>query len=382
MIDDLRKEIEGVKQSFLKEIEQLQSPENFAALKERYLSRKKGVVSLYLSRLKEFAAAEKPQAGQVINLLKAFVEKTLSQSEEKCGGSRGGAEKWNDYSLPVSEIPLGHFHLIADIQRQIEDIFLNLGYEIASGPEIELEQYNFTALNMPEYHPSRDEQDTFFLNGFENLVLRTHTSPVQIRYMLEHQPPLKIIVPGKVFRKDDPDATHTPVFHQVEGLLVDRDINFSHLKGTLEIFCRSFFGVDVNLRFRPCYFPFTEPSAEVDISCFMCCGCQSHKGDGGLTAPQPHKGDWGLTAPQPHKGDGGLAAPQPDCRVCKGTGWLEILGSGMVHPQVLRNCRIDPEVYSGFAFGIGIERVAMIKFGVPDLRLLYENDLRLLNQFG
>ena len=346
MIDELKKEIEGVKQSFLKEIEQLQSPEKFAALKERYLSRKKGVVGQYLSRLKEFSAAEKPQAGQVINLLKAFVEKTLAEVEDKCGGSRGGAEKWNDYSLPASEIPLGHFHLIADIQRQIEDIFLTLGYAIASGPEIELEQYNFTALNMPEYHPARDEQDTFFLNGFESMILRTHTSPVQIRFMLENQPPLKIIAPGKVFRKDDPDATHTPVFHQVEGLLVDRDINFSHLKGTLEIFCRSFFGANVNLRFRPGYFPFTEPSAEVDISCFMCSG------------------------------------RQPDCRVCKGTGWLEILGSGMVHPQVLVNCRIDPEVYSGFAFGVGIERVAMIKFGVPDLRLLYENDLRLLSQFG
>jgi phenylalanyl-tRNA synthetase alpha chain len=358
MINELKKEIEGVKRSFLKEIEQLQSPENFTALKERYLSRKKGVIGQFLSRLKEFTAAEKPQAGQVINLLKTFIEKTLAQNEEKYGGRRDGAEKWHDYSLPASEIPLGHFHLIADIQRQIEDIFLSLGYEIAFGPEIELEQYNFTALNMPEYHPARDEQDTFFLDGFENLVLRTHTSPVQIRYMLEHQPPLKIIAPGKVFRKDDPDATHTPVFHQVEGLLVDRDINFSHLKGTLELFSHSFFGSGVNLRFRPSYFPFTEPSAEVDISCFMCCGRQSHKGDGGLMALQP------------------------DCKVCKGTGWLEILGSGMVHPQVLRNCNIDPEKYSGFAFGMGIERVAMIKYGVPDLRLLYENDLRLLSQFG
>jgi phenylalanyl-tRNA synthetase alpha chain len=346
MIDDLKKEIEGVKQSFLKEIEQLQSPENFAALKERYLSRKKGIVSQYLSRLKEFSAAEKPQAGQAINLLKDFIEQTLAQSAEKCGNSRGGIEKWHDYSLPASEIPLGHFHLIADIQRQIEDLFLSLGYEIAYGPEVELEEYNFTALNIPEFHPVRDEQDTFFLNGFENMLLRTHTSPMQVRYMLEHQPSLKIISPGKAFRKDDPDATHSPCFHQVEGLLVDRSINFSHLKGTLEIFCRSFFGADVNLRFRPGYFPFTEPSAEVDISCFMCCGLQ------------------------------------PDCKVCKGTGWLEILGSGMVHPQVLRNCNIDPEVYSGFAFGMGIERVAMIKYGVPDLRLLYENDLRLLSQFG
>jgi phenylalanyl-tRNA synthetase alpha chain len=346
MIDDLKKEIEGVQQSFLKEIEQLQSPENFAALKERYLSRKKGVVSQYLSRLKEFAAAEKPQAGQVINLFKAFVEKTLAENEGKCGGDRGRAEPWSDFSLPASALPVGRFHLIAAIQRQIEDLFLNLGYEIALGPEIELEDYNFTKLNIPEHHPARDEQDTFFLEGHDELLLRTHTSPMQVRYMLAHQPPFKIISPGKAFRKDDPDATHSPCFHQVEGLLVDRHIHFSHLKGTLEAFCRSFYGPDVILRFRPGYFPFTEPSAEVDISCFLCSGKNA------------------------------------DCKVCKGSGWLELGGSGMVHPQVLRNCGIDPEVYSGFAFGMGIERVAMVKYGVPDLRLLYENDLRLLNQFG
>jgi phenylalanyl-tRNA synthetase alpha chain len=345
MIDELEREIEGVKHSFLKEIEQLQSPENFSALKERYLSRKKGVIGVFLSRLKEFPVAEKPRAGQAINQLKAFVEDALAGSEAKCGGGRS-AKKWNDHSLPAPELVLGHFHIVADIQRQIEGLFLNLGYEIAYGPEVELEEYNFTRLNIPEFHPARDEQDTFFLNGFDDLVLRTHTSPMQVRYMLEHLPPLKIISPGKAFRKDDPDATHSPCFHQVEGLLVDQGINFSHLKGTLEIFCRSFFGAGVNLRFRPGYFPFTEPSAEVDISCFMCSG------------------------------------EEPGCKVCKGTGWLEILGSGMVHPQVLRNCNIDPETFSGFAFGVGIERVAMIKYGVPDLRLLYENDLRLLSQFG
>jgi phenylalanyl-tRNA synthetase alpha chain len=346
MIDELKREIEGVKQSFVKEIEQLQSPENFAALKERYLSRKKGVVTHFLSRLKEFAAAEKPQAGQAINLLKAFVEQTLAQHEDQYGGGRGSAEKWHDDSLPASVLPIGRFHLIAAIKRQIEDLFLNLGYEIALGPEVELVDYNFTKLNIPEHHPARDEQDTFFLEGHDELLLRTHTSPMQVRYMLAHQPPFKIISPGKAFRKDDPDATHSPCFHQVEGLLVDRGIHFSHLKGTLEVFCRSFFGPDIVLRFRPGYFPFTEPSAEVDISCFLCSGKNS------------------------------------ECRICKGSGWLEILGSGMVHPQVLRNCGIDPEVYSGFAFGMGIERVALVKYGVPDLRLLYENDLRLLSQFG
>jgi phenylalanyl-tRNA synthetase alpha chain len=346
MIDALKREIEGVKQSFVKEIEQLQSPENFAALKERYLSRKKGVINQYLSRLKDFAAAEKPQAGQAINRLKDFIEKTLAEKEALQGGPGRTAGEWHDDSLPASETPLGHVHLIADIQRRIEDIFLQLGYEIAHGPEVELEDYNFTKLNIPEHHPARDEQDTFFLEGHDELLLRTHTSPMQVRYMLAHKPPLKIISPGKAFRKDDPDATHSPCFHQVEGLLVDRGINFSHLKGTLEVFCRSFYGADVNLRFRPGYFPFTEPSAEVDLSCFLCQGKDSN------------------------------------CRVCKGSGWLEILGSGMVHPRVLRNCGIDPEDYSGFAFGMGIERVAMVRYGVPDLRLLYENDLRLLGQFG
>jgi len=358
MIDELKKEIEGARQSFLNEIAQIQSPEKLAALKERYLGRKKGVVGQYLLQLRDCAAADKPIAGQLINQLKAFIEGELARSEERIGAGGREQGQWQDNSLPASDLPIGRFHLIAEIQRQIEDLFLNLGYEIAYGPEVELEEYNFTALNIPEFHPARDEQDTFFLDGFDHQVLRTHTSPMQVRYMLTHQPPLKIISPGKAFRKDDPDATHSPCFHQVEGLLVDRGIHFSHLKGTLEVFCRSFFGPDVNLRFRPGYFPFTEPSAEVDISCFICSGRQSHNGDRGL------------------------AAPQPDCRVCKGSGWLEILGSGMVHPQVLRNCRIDPEIYSGFAFGMGIERVAMIKFGVPDLRLLYENDLRLLGQFG
>lgn len=345
MIDELKKEIEGARRSFVHELEHVQSPEKLAALRERFLSRKKGQVALFLARLKECAPAEKPAMGQAINQFKEFVESALAgASEAACAAATSGARQ--DPSLPASEPAVGRFHLIADIQRQIEDIFLQLGYEIATGPEVEREEYNFTKLNIPAHHPARDEQDTFFLEGHDDLLLRTHTSPMQVRYMLEHKPPLKIISPGKAFRKDDPDATHSPCFYQVEGLLVDRGIHFSHLKGTLEAFCRSFFGPGIVLRFRPGYFPFTEPSAEVDISCFLCAGKNA------------------------------------DCRVCKGTGWLEILGSGMVHPQVLRNCGIDPEEYSGFAFGMGIERVAMLKYGVPDLRLLYENDLRLLGQFG
>jgi phenylalanyl-tRNA synthetase alpha chain len=371
MIDELTKEIEGARQSFLYELAHVQSPEKLIALKERYLSRKKGVASQFLARLKKTAAPEKPAAGQAINRFKEFLETALAETADRLGAvPRRDQGEWLDHSLPASDLPVGRLHLIAAIQHQIEELFQNLGYEVAYGPEVELEEYNFTALNIPEFHPARDEQDTFFLDGLDNMVLRTHTSPMQVRYMLGHNPPLKIISPGKAFRKDDPDATHSPCFHQVEGLLVDRGIHFSHLKGTLEVFCRSFFSPDVILRFRPGYFPFTEPSAEVDISCFMC-------SPAGCSAPwQPTSSPAGPSAA------GAALRPDPNCRVCKGSGWLEILGSGMVHPQVLRNCGIDPEAYSGFAFGMGIERVAMIKYGVPDLRLLYENDLRLLGQFG
>jgi len=344
MTDAIAKEIEGGRLAFVDELGRIQSPEDLASLRERHLGRKRGAVSLLLARLRELPPVDRPQAGQAINELKAFVEESLAAAAARLAAAP--AAGWSDPTLPPSELPVGRVHLVADIQRRIEDVFLQLGYEIARGPEVEREDYNFTKLNIPEHHPARDEQDTFFLEGYDDLLLRTHTSPMQVRYMLEHKPPLKIISPGKAFRKDDPDATHSPCFHQVEGLLVDRGVRFSHLKGTLEAFCRSFYGDDIVLRFRPGYFPFTEPSAEVDISCFLCSGKHSA------------------------------------CRVCKGTGWLEILGSGMVHPQVLRNCGIDPEEYSGFAFGMGIERVAMVKYGVPDLRLLYENDLRLLGQFG
>ena len=367
MIDELTKEIEETRRSLVHELEGAQSPETLAALKERYLGRKKGRVSLLLARLRDCAAAERPRAGQAVNELKAFVEEALAAAQDRSAAAPG---EWRDPSLPPSRLPAGGEHLIAAIQRRIEDIFLQLGYEIARGPEVELEDYNFTKLNIPAHHPARDEQDTFFLEGHDEMVLRTHTSPIQVRYMLEHKPPLKIISPGKAFRKDDPDATHSPCFHQVEALLVDRGVRFSHLKGTLEAFCRSFYGPDIVLRFRPGYFPFTEPSAEVDISCFLCfpAGSRAH----GQSSSSPA----GPAAA------GAASGADPSCRVCKGSGWLEILGSGMVHPQVLRHCGIDPEEYSGFALGMGIERVAMVKYGVPDLRLLYENDLRLLGQFG
>ncbi len=343
MINDLENEIARIKDKLLNELGQIQSHENVRFLKDRYLSRKKGIISSLMSGLKKIDPADKPLAGKLINNLKVIAESKLNEIEGKLSNT---TEDKTDYTLPEVNNYIGHTHLITQIRREIEEIFINLGYEIAYGPEVESDENNFELLNFKEDHPARDEQDTFFISGYPGTLLRTHTSPVQIRYMKDSAPPIKIISPGTVFRKDEPDATHSPVFNQIEGLLVDEDINFSHLKGTLEIFIRSFFGRNINLRFRPGYFPFTEPSAEVDISCFLCFG------------------------------------KDRSCRICKGSGWLEILGSGMVHREVLKNCNIDPDEYSGFAFGMGIERIAMLKYGVTDLRYLFENDLRFNSQFG
>ncbi len=343
MIDNLRIEIESIKEKLLNEIENIQSHEEFQKLRDRYLSRKRGLLSSLMMKLKELPAKDKPLFGSLINTAKKFTEEKLREAEGNLGTE--SEEKIDGY-LPEFNIVAGSTHLITFIRRSIENIFLNMGYLIADGPEIELDENNFTLLNFKEDHPARDEQDTFFISGYDNLLLRTHTSPVQVRYMKNNKPPMKIISPGKVFRKDEPDATHVPVFHQIEGLLVDSGITFSHLKGTLELFLRTLFGNETLLRFRPGYFPFTEPSAEVDISCFLCSG------------------------------------EDKKCRICKGSGWLEILGSGMVHREVLNNCGIDPDKFSGFAFGLGIERIAMLKYGVTDLRYLYENDLRFNNQFG
>ena len=343
MIDDLRKEIESIKEKLLSELDSIQSLEEFQKLRDKYLSRKKGILSSLMTRLKELPPSDKPLFGNLINSAKKFTEAKLGEVEIQLEDK---SEKRKDSTLPEFETIVGSTHLITFIRRAIENIFLNMGYKIAEGPEIEFDENNFTLLNFKEDHPARDEQDTFFIKDFPDMVLRTHTSPVQVRYMKNNQPPIKIISPGKVFRKDEPDATHVPVFHQIEGLLVDTEINFSHLKGTLEMFLRALFGDKTKLRFRPGYFPFTEPSAEVDISCFLCDGKDNK------------------------------------CRICKGSGWLEILGSGMVHREVLKNCGIDPDKYSGFAFGLGIERIAMIKYGVTDLRFLFENDLRFNSQFG
>ncbi len=319
------------------------------AIRVAYLG-KKGKVTEILQRLKSLPAQERPQAGKVGNSLKKLLEEWLGEkrtSLERVLTEKTLREELFDISLPGRYLPRGRRHLISRTMEEIEDVFLGLGYEIVEGPEAELDYYNFQALNFPEDHPSKSMQDTFFIHRegipLGEVILRTHTSPVQVRVMESRKPPLFVISPGKCYRSDVPDATHSPMFHQVEGFAVDQGITFGDLKGTLEYFARAIFGEERQVRFRPHFFPFTEPSAEVDVSCFIC------------------------------EGEG--------CRICKYTGWLEILGSGMIDPQVFSYVGYDPERYSGFAFGMGVERIAMLKHGIPDLRFNFENDLRFLTQF-
>lgn len=312
-------------------------------LRIKYLG-KKGALTAVLRGMGKLSAEERPIIGQLANDIRVEIETKIEQLNT-VRREREIAEKLNaeklDVTVPGDKLPVGHFHPIALVQRQLEEIFLGMGYSIVEGPEVELDYYNFQALNIPKDHPARDTQDTFYIT--DNILLRSQTSPVQARTMEKSQPPIKIISPGRVYRSDAVDATHSPLFHQLEGLVVDKGITMGDLKGTLEMFAKTMFGENTEIRFRPHHFPFTEPSAEVDVSCFVCGG----------------------------KG----------CRLCKGEGWIEILGAGMVHPNVLRMCGIDPEVYSGFAFGMGIERITMLKYHIGDMRLLYENDVRFLNQF-
>ncbi len=316
---------------------------NIEELRIRYLG-KKGELTAVLRGMGQLSAEERPIIGQLANEVRAEIEAKIealtAAAKEKELEKKLASEKL-DVTIPGDKIRAGHFHPLALVQRQLEDIFLGMGYSIVDGPEVELDYYNFQALNIPPDHPARDTQDTFYIT--ENILLRSQTSPVQARVMEKTQPPIKIISPGRVYRSDAVDATHSPLFHQLEGLVIDKDITMGDLKGALEMFAKRMFGEATKIRFRPHHFPFTEPSAEVDVSCFVCGG----------------------------KG----------CRLCKGEGWIEVLGAGMVHPNVLRNCGIDPEVYSGFAFGLGVERIALLKYHIDDMRLLYENDVRFLSQF-
>jgi phenylalanyl-tRNA synthetase alpha chain len=312
------------------------------ALRVQWVGRKQGILRGLLDGISRVEPAERRAYGQSVNTLKERVEERLAELDERLtAGEREAARRAAaiDLTLPGRRPALGSLHPVTRVQREIEAIFAELGYSVAEGPEVEDDFHNFEALNFPPDHPARDTQDTFFLKS--GLLLRTHTSPVQIRTMLSRKPPIRVICPGRVYRADN-DLRHSPMFHQVEGLAVGEGITFGHLKGTLEAFVKRLFTADTGVRLRPSYFPFTEPSAEVDITCPFCRG-------------------------------GG-------CDTCSRTGWMEILGSGMVDPRVLANCDIDPEVYTGFAFGLGLDRVAMIRYGIPNIRALFENDERLLRQ--
>ena len=323
---------------------QINAPDaDLEQIKIKYLG-KKGELTAVLRGMGGLSPEERPLVGQLANEVRAQIEAAIA---EKATFAQAAAlekklkEEKLDVTMPGTAVPNGHIHPLTQVQRQLEDIFIGMGFSIVEGPEVEMDYYNFQALNIPENHPARDTQDTFYIT--ENILLRSQTSPVQVRTMEHMKPPIRIISPGRVYRSDALDSTHSPLFHQLEGLVVDKGITMGDLKGTLEIFAKKMFGESTRIRFRPHHFPFTEPSAEVDVSCYVCGG----------------------------KG----------CRLCKGEGWIEILGAGMVHPFVLSNCGIDPEEYSGFAFGLGIERIAMKAYSVDDIRLFYENDQRFLEQF-
>lgn len=304
---------------------------------------KNGQFTDLMKELGKVSKEEKPAMGKLLNEARAGIEALIAAKEaeerEKEKRARLAAEKL-DVTLPASTLPTGTLHPLTLVKDEIADIFLSLGFTVNEGPEIELDLFNFQLLNIPKDHPARDMQDTFYVN--DDIVLRTHTSPMQARTMTTQKPPIRMIVPGKVYRVDD-DASHSPMFSQVEGLVVDKNVRLCDLKGTLEVFLQRLFSKKTKVRFRPSYFPFTEPSVEVDCSCPLCGG----------------------------KG----------CRLCKGTGWIEILGAGVVNPKVLDDCGIDSKVYSGFAFGFGVERIAMIKYGIPDIRIFFENDVRFLEQY-
>ena len=335
----VEKNIEQIKAEALAELENASDPEGIKSISVRYLGRK-GIITHFLRNISSLPADERPFAGKRANEVKSELDAAFKQAIEKLACEDSGLDDRIDVSLPGRIPPRGFLHPLTQITREICAIFTRMGFNIAEGPEVESDYYNFEALNIPKNHPARDMQDTFYVS--DNIVLRTQTSPMQVRVMEKQPPPVRIISPGKVYRCDS-DLTHTPMFSQVEGLLVDENVSFGDLKGTLTAFIHQMFDTKTALRFRPSFFPFTEPSAEVDILCVMCRG----------------------------KG----------CRVCSHTGWLEVLGSGMVHPAVFENVGYDTQRYTGFAFGMGVERIAMLKYGIDDLRKFFDNDFRFLRQF-
>ena len=339
----MKAQLEAIEKQAFAELESAQDLKALDAVRVKYLG-KKGELTAILKQMGKLSAEERPVIGQLANQIRAQIEEKLEETknvlESKMLDARLASETL-DVTMPGKRSTLGKKHPISIVLDDLKEIFMGMGFDVAQGPEVELDYYNFEALNLPKDHPARDTQDTFYIN--ENVLLRTQTSPIQIRVMEKQKPPIRIIAPGRVYRSDALDATHSPLFHQVEGLVVDKNITMADLKGTLEVFVKRLYGDDSVVRFRPHHFPFTEPSAELDVQCFHC------------------------------HGEG--------CRLCKGEGWIEILGCGMVHPKVLENCGIDPEEYSGFAFGMGLERLVMRRYNIDDLRLFYENDVRFLNQF-
>ena len=335
--------IEKIRREALNAIEASDDLDKLNEIRVAYLG-KKGELTNVLKSMKNVAAEERPVVGQMVNDARTEIEGRLEQMKKNFA-ARLREEKMKseviDVTLPAKHRTVGHPHPNTRALEEIEDIFVGMGYEVVEGPEVEYDYYNFEALNIPANHPAKDEQDTFYIT--KDILLRTQTSPCQVRVMEKGKLPIRMIAPGRVFRSDEVDATHSPSFHQIEGLVIDKNITFADLKGTLEQFAKEMFGENTRVKFRPHHFPFTEPSAEMDVSCFKCGG----------------------------KG----------CRMCKGSGWIEILGCGMVHPRVLEMRDIDPEEYTGFAFGIGLERIALLKYEIDDMRLLYENDERFLEQF-
>ena len=339
----MKEQLISLKERALSEIKQSSSMEELDSLRVKY-SGKKGELTAILKGMGKLSAEERPEMGKIANEVREAIETAISETREeikKIELEKRLAEEVIDVTMPVKTFKVGKRHPITQIIDEVTEIFMGIGFSVAEGPEVETVENNFDALNAPKNHPSRDMSDTFYFN--DELLLRTQTSPVQVRTMRSQELPIKIISPGRCFRNDSLDATHSPMFHQIEGLVVGKDITMAQFKGTLELFVQKLFGSNTRTKFRPHNFPFTEPSAEIDVTCFKCGG--------------------------------------EGCSMCKGEGWIEILGAGMVHPNVLRNCGIDPEVYSGFAFGMGVERLAMLKYEIDDIRLLVENDMRFLDQF-
>lgn len=339
----MKENLQRIKEEALKKIQASDTLELLNEIRVNYLG-KKGELTSVLKGMKDVAPEDRPKVGQMVNETREAIESFLEETKKVLAAKLREEQLKReviDVTLPAKKNNVGHRHPNTIALEEVERIFIGMGYEVVEGPEVEYDKYNFEMLNIPENHPAKDEQDTFYIN--KEIVLRTQTSPVQARVMEQGKLPIRILAPGRVFRSDEVDATHSPSFHQIEGLVIDKNITFADLKGTLAQFAKELFGEDTKVKFRPHHFPFTEPSAEVDVTCFKCGG----------------------------KG----------CRFCKGSGWIEILGCGMVHPNVLRMCGIDPEEYSGFAFGVGLERIALLKYEIDDMRLLYENDIRFLKQF-